>query len=107
MTVEGVLFVLLLASIPGDWVVFGILLREALRPPFLISLGLMALLTGLISLGLTAYVLAVSNATFGYVFPKEVAQIGLRTAFVGFAVFPYLFLYLYRTGKFKRDGGDQ
>ena len=103
MTIEGVLFVLLLASLPGDWLVFGILLREARQRPFIRALSLMTLISGLISLGLTAYVLAVLNAGFGYPLPKELGQTGLRTALAGFAVFPYLFLWLYRTGRF-RDG---
>ena len=103
MTLEGVLFVLLIVSLPGDWIVFGILVTESVKKPYVAALSLMTFLAGLIALGLTAYVLAVFNSSLGYILPKEIGQIGLRTALAGFAVFPYLFLWLYRTGRF-RDG---
>ncbi len=103
MTLEGVLFVLLVVSVPADWVVFGVLLREARQKPYIKALLLMTLSTGLIALGLTAYLFAVLNAQFGYILPKETAQVTLRATFIGFAVFPFLFLWLYRTGRFKDD----
>ncbi len=103
MTLEGVLFVLLIVSVPADWIVFGVLLRETVRRPYIAALTLMTLSTGLIALGLTAYLFAVLNAQFGYLLPKETAQVTLRLTFVGFALFPFLFLWLYRTGRF-RDG---
>ena len=103
MTFEGALFVLLVVSVPADWIVFAVLLREAKEKPYIKALLLMTLSTGLIALGLSAYLLAVVNATFGYLLPKETAQVTLRAAFIGFAVFPFLFLWLYRTGRF-RDG---
>jgi hypothetical protein len=103
MTLEGALFVLLVISVPADWLVFAVLLREARHRPHIMALSLMTLSTGLIALGLTAYLFAVVNANYGYLLPKETAQVTLRLTFVGFALFPFLFLWLYRTGRF-RDG---
>jgi hypothetical protein len=104
MSLEGALFALLIVSVPADWIVFAVLLRESLHRPYILALTLMTLSTGLIALGLTAYLLAVVNANFGYILPKETAQVTLRLTFVGFALFPFLFLWLYRSGRF-RDGG--
>jgi len=103
VTLEGLLFVVIGASLLLNWPVAIILWHAALQRPPVRALTVMAVATTLIATGLTAYILAVVNAGTGYLVPKEVAQIVFRAVLIGLAVFPIWFLYLYLTRQF-RDG---
>ncbi len=106
MTLEGVLFVVIAALLMMNWPVAIILIRAARRRPRIRALTVMATITTIIAVALTAYVAAVINAGYGYLFPKEIAQVILRLMLLGLALFPLWFLWLYRTGRFS-DGPDQ
>ena len=106
MTLEGTLFVTIAALLLLNWPVAVILSRAAFRRPRIRALTVMATLTTIIAIALTAYVLAVVNAGTGYLLPREIAQVVIRGVFLTLALFPLWFLWLYRTGRFS-DGPDQ
>lgn len=103
ITLEGTLFVCIAGLLLMNWPVAVILIRAARKRPRIRALTVMAILTTLIATALSAYVFTVVNAGAGYALPREVAQIITRGVFVGLALFPLWFLWLYRTGRF-RDG---
>ena len=100
MTIEGVLFAVIAVLLLLDWPVAAILIRAALRKPRIRALTVMATLTTIIAIALTAYVLAVVNAGIGFGVPKEAMQVIFRLLFLLLALFPLWFLWLYRTGRF-------
>lgn len=104
MTLEGVLFAVIAALLLLNWPVAVILIRAAMRRPRIRALTVMATLTTIIAVSLTAYVLAVVNASVSYL-PREAMQVIFRLLFLLLALFPLWFLWLYRTGRF-RDGGE-
>lgn len=106
MTLEGVLFGALAALLMLNWPVAIILVRAALQRPRIRALTVMATITTIIAISLTSYVFAVVNAGSGYVFPREVAQAVIRSAFVALALFAPWFLWLYRTGRFRDGSGE-
>lgn len=105
MTLEGVLFVVIAGLLMLNWPVAAILIRAAHRRPRIRALTVMATITTLIAVALTAYVFAVINAGTGYVLPREVAQVVIRAVFLALALFPLWFLWLYRTGRFRDESG--
>lgn len=106
MTIADLLIGLLQAGLLLSWPVTIILVRGAVHRPRYLSLTLMATLSFLVSLGLTVYVWAVANATFGFPVAKELAQAIFRLVLLGLVAFQVIFLWAYLTGRF-RDGGLQ
>jgi hypothetical protein len=106
VTLEGLLFVVIAGLLMLNWPVAVILIRAALHRPRIRALTVMATITTIIAVALTAYVLAVVNAGSGYVLPREIAQIVIRGVFVTLALFPVWFLWLYRTGRFHDGSGE-
>ncbi len=104
MTIEGALFACIAGLLLLNWPVAIILIRASIRRPRIQALSVMATLTTLIATALTVYVVAVINVGAGYVFPREVAQVIMRLVFLGLALFPLWFLWLYRTGRFRDEG---
>jgi hypothetical protein len=56
-----------------------------------------------ISVVVVVYVLAVANSLTGYPVSLDTTKLILRLVFVPLAAFPYLFAWVYLTGRF-RDG---
>lgn len=81
-----------------------LLTRVAMQRPHYWALTLFALLTVGIALLEAAYIAAATNAFLGYPIPKEVAQVGFRLSALVVAMFPPIFWWVYKTGRF-RDGG--
>jgi hypothetical protein len=104
VTLEGLLFVGLIAGLMLNWPVAVILWWAALHPPRIRALMVMAVSATLIAVGLTVYVLAVLNSAAGYIVPRESAQVALRAVLLGLALFPIWFLWLYLTRRF--DDGE-
>lgn len=81
-----------------------IVVRAAVQKPRFWSLLLMAY----VCLGIGAVVLVsywgATNAATGYPVTREVVQVTFRLVLLFLAAFPPLFLWVYRTGRF-RDGG--
>lgn len=84
-------------------VVAWILTRAAWEKPRIWSLLIMALTADAIVILEFVTALSIANAGAGYFVPQELARFGFRLAanFVG--LIPLLFLWVYRTGRF-RDG---
>lgn len=93
---------LLILDVPVAW----ILVRAAWKKPHIWALTLMAIVSVGIAILVLVYLLAVANTAAGYPIPKEAAQVGFRLAALVMALFPPLFLFVYRTGRF-RDGGNE
>ena len=91
---------LLLLDIP----VAVILVRAARKKPHIWALTLFALVSVGIAVLIVSYVAAATNALLGFPVPREVSQVGFRTAALVLGTFPPLFLWVYKTGRF-RDGG--
>jgi hypothetical protein len=89
-----------------SWVVTALLVKGAIQRPFIVALGLMALLSLLVSAGLTAYAWAIANAALSYPIPREIAQVVLRVVFLGLFAFQVLFLIAYRRRWFRDRGAS-
>jgi hypothetical protein len=100
---SSALLAMLQALLLLNWPVAAILTRAALHKPHIWALTIMAISSTLVALGVTAYVVAVLNAVTGGPFDQEQLRIIFRGVLVGIALFPILFLWLYRTERF-RDG---
>ncbi len=103
MTLEGVLFWAVGAVTLMLWGISYVLVTATLRGPRITALTVMAVLVPLITLGLTAFVLSVINASIGYPVPKEAAQVIFRLLLLGIGGWAIWFWFLYRTDRF-RDG---
>jgi len=103
MTLEGALFVAIAAITVMLWGISYVLIRAMLSGPRITALTVMAVLVPLITLGLTAFVGSVLNATAGYPVPKEAAQVVFRLILLGIGGWAVWFWFLYRTDRF-RDG---
>lgn len=106
MTLEGILFFAIAVALMMNWPVAGLLVWQAWKRPRIMALTVMAVSSVLIAGGLTAYVFAVINAAAAYPVPRELAQIWLRAILLGLALFPFWFLWLFLTGRFRDRSGD-
>jgi len=100
VSIEGLLYTAISFLLLLNWPVFLILARAAWAKPRITALTVMAVASGLIAIGLTAYVWAVANAAAGYPVPRETAQTWFRLILLGLGLFPLWFLWLYATERF-------
>lgn len=102
MTMEqlsiALLFPLVVLAI-FDWLSTGILVRAALIKPRIRALSERAFLSVVLSIAVTTYLITATAASFELI---EIAEIRLaaRAIFVGLALTPILWLYLYVRRKF-------
>lgn len=82
-----------------------VLIRAALQKPHYWSLTLFALLTLGIAALEVAYIANATNALLGYPVSQDLSRIGFRLAALIVALFPPVFWFVYRSGRF-RDGGS-
>lgn len=101
MTLEGVLFVLVALGLLANWPVAVFLSIQALKRPRILALTLFAWLWFIVTLGVTAYVLAVINAQLGYPVPREIAQQAFRLVLLALVASPWLFWRAYFTDSFR------
>lgn len=79
------------------------LLRRVLGKENIWALTLFTYVIVSIGMLVLVYVWAVANAAAGFVLSQDDTKTVLRIAFFPVAAFPYLFAWVYRTGRF-RDG---
>ena len=91
--------VLLVLDIP----VAVILVRAAWQKPRIWLLTLMALVSVGIAVVVGVSILAVANIAAGYPVPPDVTRLGFRAALLVLAAFPPIFLWVYRTGRFRDE----
>jgi len=103
MTIEGVLFVAIGVITVMLWGISYVLIRATLMGPRITALTVMAVLVPLITIGLSAFMLSVFNASAGFPIPKEAAQVVFRLILLGIGLWAIWFWFLYRTDRFK-DG---
>lgn len=103
MSLDTLLFLVLQLAVIGNGVVSLILIRAAWKRPHIWALTVMAISSTLVTLGLATYVWAVANAAVGFPVSQEATRVILRTVLIGLSLFPYLFLWVYITGRFT-DG---
>lgn len=101
MELDQILLMALLALSIPNWLVVAILMRAAWKRPRIMFLTMSAISSFLVALGIGAYCAAVLNAQADYIFPAEPMRIILRLILFGIALFPFWWLWLYLTGRFR------
>jgi uncharacterized YccA/Bax inhibitor family protein len=105
MNLDVLLFLALQLSVIGNGAVTLILVRAAWHKPRYWSLTLMATSSALVTIGLGTYIWAVLNAAAGYIVDQTTMRVVFRAVLIGLSAFPFLFVWVYATRRF-RDGHE-
>lgn len=103
MSLADALYAILALQTVGYLPVAFVMLRAARQRPSIWALTLFSYLTIVIAVVVVTYVLAVANSLAGQPVSLDTTKTVLRLVFIPLAAFPYLFAWVYLTGRF-RDG---